>query len=92
MRAPRNCRTCAPSRCRLFRRTSDAAKSRVERLRTLIPSHVTIGVSGDAFSAAGLNAGCQAWYSVIGRLLPKKSLAVTRTAQAGDAQEAMHLS
>ncbi len=70
----------------------EAAKARVERLRALIPSHVTIGVSGDAFAATGLNAGCEVWYSVIGGLFPKTALAITRAAKAGDAQEATRLS
>jgi 4-hydroxy-tetrahydrodipicolinate synthase len=69
-----------------------AARSRVERLRALIPAHVTIGVSGDAFAATGLNAGCEAWYSVIGGLFPQLALAITRAAQAGNAKEAEQLS
>jgi 4-hydroxy-tetrahydrodipicolinate synthase len=68
------------------------ARERVQRLRALIPSHVTIGVSGDAHGANGLNAGCDAWYSVIGGLFPKPLLAITRAAQAGNADEATRLS
>jgi len=67
------------------------AKTRVDRLRALIPSHVSIGVSGDWFSATGLNAGCDAWYSVLGGLFPRTALAITRAAQHGDAQEASQL-
>lgn len=70
----------------------DAARVRVERLRTLIPSHVTIGVSGDPLAATGLNAGCEAWYSVIGGLFPQTALAITRASQAGNTQEALRLS
>jgi 4-hydroxy-tetrahydrodipicolinate synthase len=70
----------------------DAAKARVERLRVLLPPHVSIGVSGDAFAATGINAGCEAWYSVIGGLFPKTALAITRAAQAGAPQEATRLS
>ena len=69
-----------------------AAAARVARLRALIPSHVTIGVSGDAFGATGLNAGCDAWYSVIGGLFPQTILAITRASQAGDTQKATDLS
>ncbi|MGJ7457805.1 dihydrodipicolinate synthase family protein [Halomonas sp. RA08-2] len=69
-----------------------AARERVERLRALIPPDVTIGVSGDAMAAMGLNAGCDAWYSVIGGLFPKTALAICRAAQAGQADEAMRLS
>ena len=68
------------------------ARERVQRLRALIPSHVTIGVSGDAYGANGLIAGCDAWYSVIGGLFPKPLLAITRAAQAGNAGEATRLS
>lgn len=71
---------------------AEAARQRVQRLRALIPPHVTIGVSGDAHGAAGLNAGCDAWYSVIGGLLPAPLLAITRAAQAGNADEASRLS
>lgn len=69
-----------------------AARVRVERLRTLIPSHVTIGVSGDPLATTGMDAGCEAWYSVIGGLFPKTALAITRASQAGDTQEALRLS
>ena len=69
-----------------------AAKARVDRLRTLVPSHVTIGISGDWFAATGLNAGCDGWYSVIGGLFPRTALAITRAAQAGKAEEANRLS
>ena len=68
------------------------ARARVERLRAQIPSTVTVGVSGDAFAATGLNAGCDAWYSVIGGVFPATALAITRAAQAGNAQEATRLS
>ena len=70
----------------------DAARARVQGLRTMIPANVSIGVSGDAFGATGLNAGCDLWYSVIGGLFPKTILAITRAAQAGNAQEATRLS
>lgn len=70
----------------------DVAKERVERLRALIPSRVTIGVSGDPLAAVGLNAGCEAWYSVIGGLFPRTALAITRAIQAGDSQEALRIS
>lgn len=68
------------------------ARERVERLRALIPDHVSLGISGDASAATGLNASCDAWYSVIGGLFPELALALTRCALAGQAQEATHLS
>ncbi|QZY52339.1 dihydrodipicolinate synthase family protein [Leucobacter tenebrionis] len=66
----------------------DAARARVAEIRRVVPAHVTIGVSGDAFAATGLNAGCDAWYSVIGGTLPDPALAITRAAQQGRASEA----
>jgi 4-hydroxy-tetrahydrodipicolinate synthase len=68
------------------------AKARVDRLRAVIPSNVTIGVSGDAFAATGLNAGCEVWYSVIGGLFPRTAKAITDAAAAGNAEEAVRLS
>ncbi|WP_225101376.1 dihydrodipicolinate synthase family protein [Streptomyces sp. CoH27] len=68
------------------------AEARVDALRALIPDTVTIGVSGDWTAARGLNAGCDAWYSVIGGTFPQAALALTRAAQSGDAGRASHLS
>lgn len=68
------------------------AKSRVDRLRALIPATVTIGVSGDAAGANGIIAGCDGWYSVIAGILPEQCLAITRAAIAGNADEARALS
>ncbi len=69
-----------------------AATARVERLRVLIPSHVSIGISGDAAAATGLLAGCNVWYSVVGGLFPEVALAITRAALSGDASQANQLS
>jgi 4-hydroxy-tetrahydrodipicolinate synthase len=62
---------------------TDPAKARdhVDAIRSAVPQHVTVGVSGDAFAAAGLNAGCDTWYSVIGGTLPTPALRITRAAQ-----------
>ncbi|UUU36596.1 dihydrodipicolinate synthase family protein [Streptomyces sp. CA-210063] len=68
------------------------AKARVDALRALIPETVTIGVSGDWMAAPGLNAGCDAWYSVIGGTFPQAALALTRAARSGDAERALDLS
>lgn len=64
------------------------AYEHVAAIRKAIPEHVTIGVSGDAFAAAGLNAGCDAWYSVIGGTLPEPALEIARAALGGDAERA----
>jgi 4-hydroxy-tetrahydrodipicolinate synthase len=65
-----------------------AARDRLQRLRQLLPGTVTVGVSGDAFAATGLNAGCDAWYSVLGGTFPEPALAITRAAQSGEAARA----
>lgn len=67
------------------------ATKRVEALRAVIPAHVGIGVSGDFSATAGLNAGCDTWYSVIGGLFPKTAVEITRAAQRGDQQETARL-
>ncbi|MEU2623881.1 dihydrodipicolinate synthase family protein [Streptomyces sp. NPDC007157] len=65
-----------------------AAERRVTALRARLPETVSIGVSGDWAAAGGLNAGCEAWFSVLGGLFPRTALALTRAAQAGDAEQA----
>src|SRR5690606_38849241 len=60
-----------------------------EAIRAVVPEHVTIGISGDASAASALNAGCDAWYSVIGGTLPQVSLKITRAAQQGRASDAV---
>lgn len=65
------------------------ARARVQEIRSVIPERVTIGVSGDPLAATGLNAGCDAWYSVIGGTLPELALRITRAAQAGRATDAV---
>lgn len=59
------------------------ASDHVAAIRSAIPAHVTIGVSGDAFAATGLNAGCDAWYSAIGGTFPAPAVAITQHARAG---------
>jgi 4-hydroxy-tetrahydrodipicolinate synthase len=66
----------------------EAAAARIAAVRAVIPEHVTIGVSGDMAAASGLNAGCDAWYSVLGGTLPDLALRIARPALAGAADEA----
>ncbi|MEV6833990.1 dihydrodipicolinate synthase family protein [Streptomyces sp. NPDC051133] len=68
------------------------AGARVDALRALLPDTVTLGVSGDWTAATGLNAGCDAWYSVVGGLFPATALALTRAARSGEAARATALS
>ncbi|UIL50732.1 MULTISPECIES: dihydrodipicolinate synthase family protein [Pantoea] len=63
-----------------------AARERIAQLRSRLPERVSIGVSGDAFAATGLLAGCDGWYSVCGGLFPGIAQAMTAAAKAGDDQ------
>lgn len=65
------------------------ARDHVDAIRSAVPQHVTIGVSGDACAAAGLNAGCDAWYSVIGGTLATPALRITRAAREGRTADAI---
>ena len=67
----------------------EQAQARVQEIRAAIPGHVTIGVSGDAKAAAGLAAGCDAWYSVIGGTLPALAMKITRAAREGRLPDAV---
>ncbi|WP_445668225.1 dihydrodipicolinate synthase family protein [Paenibacillus sp. FSL H7-0735] len=71
---------------------SDKAKLRVEKLRAVIPLHVTFGISGNPSAYLGLSAGCDLWYSVLGGLFPRLCLDITRMTQSGHLEEAQHLS
>ena len=65
-----------------------AARDRIDGIRAVIPADVTIGVSQDARGAAGLIAGCDAWYSVVAGTLPAPVLSIVRDALAGRADDA----
>ncbi|GEK80193.1 dihydrodipicolinate synthase family protein [Agrococcus baldri] len=60
------------------------AAERLAQLRDVVPPEVTIGISGDAFAADALRAGCEAWYSVIAGTLPGPALRIARAALGGD--------
>lgn len=66
----------------------EQAQARVQEIRASVPAHVTIGVSGDAKASAGLAAGCDAWYSVIGGTLPALAMRITRAVLEGRASDA----
>ncbi|MDJ0390258.1 dihydrodipicolinate synthase family protein [Roseomonas sp. E05] len=63
------------------------AQGRHEGLRARIPGTFAIGYSGDWNAAAAVLAGGDAWYSVVGGLLPEPTLKLLRAAQAGDEGE-----
>lgn len=63
------------------------ARSRYEALRARVPGTFAIGYSGDWHSADAVLAGGDAWYSVVGGLLPVPALRLLHAAQAGDAAD-----
>lgn len=65
---------------------------RIGEIRAAIGSEVTIGISGDAYGAEGLIAGCDAWYTAVGGTISEPMLAITRAAELGNAQLARELS
>lgn len=65
------------------------AHEHLTSIRAMVPEHVTLGVSGDAFAVDGLIAGCDAWYSVIGGTLPQLALNMVRLAQSGQHSQAI---
>lgn len=63
----------------------------LKRLRTGASDGFAIGYSGDWGAADALLAGADAWYSVIGGLLPNAALKLTRAAQAAAVPEARRI-
>jgi 4-hydroxy-tetrahydrodipicolinate synthase len=62
-------------------------KAELGRLRQDTPDEFAVGYSGDWGAADALLAGADAWYSVVGGLLPEPALRLVRAAQAGDVAE-----
>ena len=56
-------------------------------LRTALPEGFAIGYSGDWGCSEALLAGADAWFSVVGGLLPAQALALTRAAKHGDREK-----
>lgn len=61
------------------------ARARHAALHARVPDSFAIGYSGDWRAADAILAGGDAWYSVVGGLLPVPSLQLLRAAQADDA-------
>ncbi|QCB92312.1 dihydrodipicolinate synthase family protein [Cellulomonas shaoxiangyii] len=59
--------------------------ARLAHLRTVVPAHVGIGMSGDAFAATALVAGVDTWWSVLAGVLPGTAVRLARAARDGDA-------
>jgi 4-hydroxy-tetrahydrodipicolinate synthase len=63
----------------------------VAALRAAVPANFSVGFSVDLHAAAALLAGGDAWYSVLAGIYPAACLRLTRSAQAGNAEEAARL-
>ncbi|MGR3465351.1 dihydrodipicolinate synthase family protein [Limimaricola sp.] len=61
------------------------------RLRGALPEGFSIGYSGDWGCSEALLAGADAWFSVLGGLLPETALKLTRAAQDGQSAEAARI-
>ncbi|MGF6477375.1 4-hydroxy-tetrahydrodipicolinate synthase [Pantoea dispersa] len=70
----------------------DDTRARVQRLKSTLPDGVTVGISGDASAATGLNAGCEVWYSVCGGLFPHAAKEITDAAARGEHERVIQLS
>lgn len=62
---------------------AEAASARIREIRAVVPDHVTIGISGDPHAAAGLAAGCDAWYSVLAGVLPATAIQLMAAVKEG---------
>jgi 4-hydroxy-tetrahydrodipicolinate synthase len=70
---------------------ADAVAAHLAKLRETMPPGFAIGYSADWNAAEGLLAGADAWYSVLGGILPGPCLRIVRAAKAGDTVEARRL-
>lgn len=59
----------------------------IARLKANAPDDFAVGYSGDWGCGDALLGGADGWFSVIGGLLPKPSMQLTRAAMAGDEDE-----
>lgn len=71
---------------------AEDAAERITALRNALRPGTVIGVSGDWFAAPALNAGADAWFSVVAGVFPGYAVAITRAALDGAESEASRLS
>lgn len=64
-----------------------AAQKRLKSLRQGMPTHLSLGVSGDAFAVTGLQAGCEVWYSVLAGWFPGLAQALMQAVRTQDTQQ-----
>ncbi|GMA34624.1 dihydrodipicolinate synthase family protein [Demequina litorisediminis] len=64
------------------------AAQRYAALREIVPKHVAVGFSGDAFAAASMIAGYEVWHSVLAGVLPGVALDLASAVSRGDGAHA----
>lgn len=67
-------------------------EQRIQQLKAILPSDVTIGVSGDVFAPSGIQSGCDIWYSVLAGLFPRTAQHIFYRAQQCSSKQATELS
>jgi 4-hydroxy-tetrahydrodipicolinate synthase len=70
----------------------DAMQERIDTLRSHVRAGVTIGISGDYVAGEALNAGCDAWYSVLAGTLPEACQGIVDAANASQPARVTELS
>lgn len=65
----------------------DAIEGQLAYQKEILPKEFSIGYSGDWNVTAALIAGADAWYSVLGGILPEPCLGIVRAARHGDHTE-----
>lgn len=68
-----------------------SAQQRIATLKQTLPSHLSIGISGDWCGLQGLMAGCDIWYSAIAGVLPLPIMRITQALSRGDSELALKL-
>lgn len=70
---------------------AEMQKGDVAALRALFPAKFAVGYSGDWHAGGALLAGADLWFSVVGGLLPKLAMALTRAGRAGESDRVAEL-
>ena len=60
-------------------------------LRAAVTNNFSVGYSGDFHATQALISGADAWYSVLGGIMPEICVAIVRSCQRGYMQEALRL-
>lgn len=70
----------------------EISQQRITQIKSIVPSHIKIGVSSDSTGAWGMLAGADIWFSATAGLFPILIQNIFRATQQSKAQEAIQLS